>query len=94
MNFKKILSGPFVWIFAAVLILIIGSSMVTGQQIRKVDTAYGLQLIEDGRANKVTVFGTDQRVDVELTVADARFGKNIQFYYVAPRGNTVAETIA
>jgi cell division protease FtsH len=94
MNFKKILSGPFVWIFAAVLILLIGSSMVTGQQIRKVDTAYGLQLIEDGRANKVTVFGTDQRVDVELTVADARFGKNIQFYYVAPRGNTVAETIA
>jgi cell division protease FtsH len=94
MNFKKILSGPFVWIFAAVLILLIGSSMVTGQQIRKVDTAYGLQLIEDGRANKVTVFGTDQRVDVELTVADARFGKNIQFYYVAPRGTTVAETIA
>jgi cell division protease FtsH len=94
MKFKKILSGPFVWIFAAVLILLIGSSMVTGQQIRKVDTAYGLQLIEDGRANKVTVFGTDQRVDVELSVADAKFGKNIQFYYVAPRGTTVAETIA
>lgn len=94
MNFKKILSGPFVWIFAAILILVIGSSLVTGQQIRKVDTAYGLQLIQDGRANKVTVFGTDQRVDVELSVADARFGKNIQFYYVAPRGTTVAETIA
>lgn len=94
MKLKKILSGPFVWIFAAVLILLIGSSMVTGQQIKKVDTAYGLQLIEDGRANKVTVFGTDQRVDVELSVADARFGKNIQFYYVAPRGATVAETIA
>jgi cell division protease FtsH len=94
MNFKKILSGPFVWIFAAILILVIGSSMVTGQQIKKVDTAYGLQLIQDGRANKVTVLGTDQRVDVELTVADAKFGKNIQFYYVAPRGVTVAETIA
>ena len=94
MNFKKILSGPFVWIFVAIMVLVIGSSMVTGQQVKKVDTAYGLQLIEDGRASKVTVLGTDQRVDVELTTPDAKFGKNIQFYYVAPRGTKVAETIA
>jgi cell division protease FtsH len=49
MNFKKILSGPFVWIFAAILVLLIGSSMVNGTTFKKVDTAYGLSLIENGK---------------------------------------------
>jgi cell division protease FtsH len=94
MKFKKILAGPFIWIFVAVMVLLVGSSMINGQQVKTVDTAYGLNLIESGRANKVTILGTDQRVDVELTVADAKYGKNIQFFYVAPRGAAVTEVIA
>jgi cell division protease FtsH len=52
MNFKKILSGPFIWIFAAVLVLLIGSSLISGSTYKEVDTSYGLQLIEDGKANQ------------------------------------------
>ncbi len=94
MNFKKILSGPFVWIFAAVLVLLIGSSMVNGNTFKKVDTAYGLSLIENGKAESVKILGNDQRVDVVLTNEDAKYGKNVQFYYVQPRGAQVTEAIA
>ncbi len=94
MNFKKILSGPFVWIFAAILVLLIGSSMVNGTTFKKVDTAYGLSLIESGKAESVKILGNDQRVDVVLTNEDAKYGKNVQFYYVQPRGAQVTEAIA
>ena len=94
MNFKKLLAGPFVWIFVAVMVLLIGSSMVNGKAVKTVDTAYGLNLIENGAAKQVTVLGNDQRVDVVLDYADAKYGDHIQFYYVASRGPQVADAIA
>ncbi|MEY4424001.1 MAG: hypothetical protein RLZZ258_1104 [Actinomycetota bacterium] len=94
MNFKKLLSGPFVWIFVAVMVLLIGSSMINSSTVKQVDTAYGLQLIADGKAEKVVILGTDQRVDVTLTTADSKYGKDVQFYYVAARGAQVTEAIA
>lgn len=94
MNFKKLLSGPFVWIFAALMVLFIGASMIGGSQYKQVDTQVGLSLIEQGKAEQVRVLGNDQRVDVILTAADAKYGKQIQFYYVVPRGPQVVETIA
>ena len=93
MNFKKILAGPFVWIFVAVMVLLIGSNMVNGNSIKTVDTAYGLKLIQLGQAKEVTVLGTDQRVDVVLDAPDPKYGDHIQFFYVAPRGVQVAEYI-
>ncbi|MEN9969975.1 MAG: hypothetical protein RLZZ229_183 [Actinomycetota bacterium] len=94
MNFKKILSGPFVWIFAAILVLLIGSSMVNGSTFKKVDTAYGLNLIQTGKAESVKVLGNDQRVDIVLLNEDAKYGKNVQFYFVAARGPQVTEAIS
>jgi len=94
MNFKKVLQGPFIWIAAAILVLLIGSSFATGQQVKKVDTAYGLQLITDGKAESVKVLDRDQRVDVVLKVADGVNGKNVQFYYVKARGPQVVKSIA
>ncbi|MEY4988957.1 MAG: hypothetical protein RI933_590 [Actinomycetota bacterium] len=94
MNFKKILQGPFIWIAAAILVLMIGSSFATGQTIKQVDTAYGLQLIEDGKAKSVKVFDRDQRVDIVLVNADATYGDKVQFYYVKARGTQVTKAIA
>jgi cell division protease FtsH len=94
MKLKKILTGPFIWIFVAILVLLVGSNMVGGQSVKKVDTAYGLKLIELGQAKKVTVLGTDQRVDVTLESPDPKYGEKIQFFYVQPRGTQVAEIIA
>jgi cell division protease FtsH len=93
-NLKKILSGPFIWIFVAVAVLLIGSSLVSGSGFKQVDTQVGLALIADGKADTVKVLDGDQRVDVVLTTADAKYGKQIQFYYVAARGTQVVDTIA
>ena len=94
MNLKKILSGPFIWIFVAVAVLLIGSSLVSGTGFKQVDTQVGLALIADGKADTVKVLDGDQRVDITLTNEDAKYGKKIQFYYVAARGTQVVDTIA
>ncbi|MEN9714604.1 MAG: hypothetical protein RJA35_71 [Actinomycetota bacterium] len=94
MNFKKLLSGPFVWILLALMVLIVGTQMLSGGGYRQVSTSTGLQLIADGKASNVTVYDGEQRVDVQLGHADKKLGKLVQFYYVAPRGPHVVETIA
>ncbi len=94
MNIKKLFSGPFLWIIAAVVILFVGSSMINTSNVKQVDTSVGLQFIKDGKAESVKVYDGDQRVDVTLSVADPKLGKQIQFYYVYPRGAQVTETIA
>jgi cell division protease FtsH len=93
MNLKKILSGPFVWIFLAILILVVGTSLINNQSFQQVDTKYGLALIESGKAKSVKILDGDQRVDVELINPDREFGSQVQFFYVAPRGDQVVETI-
>jgi cell division protease FtsH len=93
MNLKKILSGPFVWIFLAIVILVVGTSLINNQTFKQVDTKYGLELIESGKAKSVKVFDGDQRVDVELINPDKEFGSQVQFFYVSPRGDQVVDTI-
>ncbi|MEN9989471.1 MAG: hypothetical protein RL508_450 [Actinomycetota bacterium] len=94
MNFKKLLSGPFVWILLAVMVLIVGTQMLGQGGFRQVNTATGLRFIENGLAKKVVVLDGDQRVDVTLIKADKKYGQEIQFFYVAPRGPEVVQAIA
>lgn len=93
MKLKKILSGPFVWIFIAIVILVAGTSLINAQTFQQVDTKYGLELISSGKAKSVKILDGEQRVDVELTNPDPEFGSQVQFFYVAPRGSQVVETI-
>jgi len=94
MNLKKLLSGPFVWILLAVMVLIIGTQMLGQGGFRQVNTGTGLRFIEHGLAKKVVVLDGEQRVDVTLIKADKKYGQEIQFFYVAPRGPEVVQTIA
>ena len=94
MNFKKLLSGPFVWILLAVMVLIVGTQMLGQGGFRQVNTATGLHFIENGLAKKVVVLDGEQRVDVTLIKADKKYGQEIQFYYVAPRGPQVVDAIS
>jgi cell division protease FtsH len=94
MNLKKILSGPFIWIFLAIVILITGTSLINAQTFQQVDTKYGLELIESGKAKSVKILDGEQRVDIELTNPDPEFGSQVQFFYVAPRGEQVIDAIS
>jgi cell division protease FtsH len=94
MTLKKILSGPFIWIFLAIIILITGTSLINSQSFQQVDTKYGLELIESGKAKSVKILDGEQRVDIELTNPDPEFGSQVQFFYVAPRGEQVIDAIS
>lgn len=94
MTIKKFLRGPWLWIALAVSVLLIGTSLVGAQQFTKVDTQVGLEMIQSGAAEKVTVLDGDQRVDVELRNPDADYGQSVQFYFVSGRAVTVAEIVA
>ena len=94
MTLKKILSGPFIWIFLAIIILITGTSLINAQSFQQVDTKYGLELIESGKAKSVKILDGEQRVDIELTNPDPEFGSQVQFFYVAPRGEQVIDAIS
>ena len=94
MNFKKILSGPFVWIFLAIIILITGTSLINSQTFQQVDTKFGLELIESGKAKSVKILDGEQRVDIELTNPDPEFGSQVQFFYVSARGEQVIDAIS
>ena len=93
MNIKKFLSGPFIWIIAAVIVLIIGSSMVSGSSVKQVDTSVGMALIKDGKAVSVKILEADQRVDITLAEEDAKLGKQVQFFYVSARGEEVVKLV-
>jgi cell division protease FtsH len=94
MKSKKFLKGPFIWIFAALLIVFIGTSLSTGTTYKRVETSVGLNLLETGKAESVKVYDGEQRVDIVLKNKDATLGKNVQFFYVFHRGVAVTEAIA
>ena len=94
MKMKKFLRGPWLWIALAISVLLIGSSLIGGQQFTKVDTQVGLQMIQSGSAKTVTILDGNQRVDVELRNPDAEYGQSVQFYYVSGRAESVAAAVA
>ena len=94
MNIKKLLTGPFVWILAAVIVLLIGSSMINSSSVKTVDTSVGMQMIQQGKALSIKVLESDQRVDITLATADPKYGKNVQFFYISDRGKQVVDAIS
>jgi cell division protease FtsH len=94
MKSKKLLKGPYIWIFAALLVVFIGTSLSSSTTFKRVETSVGLSLIESGKAESVKVYDGEQRVDIVLKNKDASLGKNVQFFYVFHRGVAVTEAIA
>jgi cell division protease FtsH len=94
MNLKKIFRGPILWIVLAVVIVWIGSSLITMSGYKEITTEHGLQLLSDGKATEATIVDNDQRVDLTLSKADGNNGTSVQFYYVAPRGEEVVKAVS
>ena len=94
MKLKKFARGPWLWIALALSVVLIGSTLLSSEQITKVDTQVGLELIESGEAKTVKIFDGDQRVDVVLAEPHPEFGDQIQFYYVSGRAVAIANAIA
>jgi cell division protease FtsH len=93
MNFKKLLSGPIVWIVLAFVVLVVGTQMLSGGGYRQVSTATGLQLLSHGEVESARIYDGEQRVDLTLGTKSEKYGQYVQFYYVAPRGVQVADAV-
>ncbi|WP_407344661.1 ATP-dependent zinc metalloprotease FtsH [Pengzhenrongella phosphoraccumulans] len=98
MNLKRLTRGPAIWIVLAVAILWIGASTMLTPSVQKIDTSAGLQLLSQGKVEQAKIVDGEQRVNLTLTeaysVGGEDKGKNVEFFYVVPQGQTVVDAIA
>lgn len=93
MNMKKILRGPIIYILLAIVAVWIGSSLITASGFREVSTQEGIELLNDGKVAAVKIVDGENRVDLTLAKEDAELGKQVQFYYVTPRGADIVAAV-
>lgn len=97
MDFKKLLRGPFIYIIVAAIVLWIGFALLSNTGFREVTTQQGLELLEGDTVSEIKVVDGEQRVDLTLkenfSANETDFGRQVQFYYVTPRGEEVVSAI-
>jgi len=94
MDFKRIFRGPFVYISAAIIIVVVGLSLAFGAAgFKEISVKDGLALLEGSTVASAKMVDGEQRVDLTLSKADGDNGKLVRFYYVTPRGAEVVEAI-
>ena len=93
MNFKRLFRGPFIYVILAIAAVWIGSSLISMNGYKSITTDQGLTMLADGKVKEATIVGGDQRVDMTLTTADSKYGTQVQFFWVAPRGQQVITAI-
>lgn len=93
MNMKKVFRGPIIYILLAIVAVWIGSSLITASGFKEVSTQQGLELLSDGKVAAVKIVDGENRVDLTLAKEDEELGKQVQFYYVTPRGADVVAAV-
>ena len=93
MDFRRILRGPAIWIVVGLLVLLVGSQALSGGGFQRVDTSVGLKLLADGQVEQAKIVDGEQRVDLTLTEEYEDKGTQVQFLYVAPRGEEVVDAV-
>ena len=93
MDLKRIFRGPLVYIVIAIVVVWVGSSLLTGTGFRSVTTEQGLKYLSDGQVKTAKVVDTDNRVDLVLNKADGTNGTQVQFNFVTARGEAVANAV-
>ncbi len=93
MDIKRILRGPILYIILAIAAVWIGTSLLTGSGFKQITTQEGLSLLKGNSVASAKIVDGEQRVDLTLSAADGANGKQVQFYYVAPRGAEIVDAI-
>jgi len=98
MNVKRLARGPILWVVIAVILLYIGASTLAAPKISKIDTSDGLELLAEGKVEQAKITEGVQRVDLTLSEDFEKdgdnLGKQVQFNYVIPQGESVVAAIA
>ncbi|QOR71405.1 ATP-dependent zinc metalloprotease FtsH [Ruania alkalisoli] len=99
MNVKKLLRGPLIWILIPIIVIVVSFQLLGGGGVRQIDTSVGLELLEGDTVEQVEITDGHQRVNLTLSEPyvgedDTDYGTDVEFYYVAPQAETVAEAVA
>jgi cell division protease FtsH len=103
MNIKKILSGPLVWIVVGLVLVSLAFGAFGQPRVSRIETHQGLELLAGDTVDHALVVDGDQRVELQLRepfVTDAGtdeeqdHGESVEFFYVTPQGEAVADAIA
>ena len=90
---KRIFKGPFPYIIIAIIALWVGFAIFSGGGFRAITTQEGLELLQGSTVEKATIIDREQRVDLTLASEYEDFGTEVQFYYVAQRGEAVVTAV-
>lgn len=90
---RKLFKGPLLYLIVAPIIVLIGWSLLAGGGMREITTQEGLEILADDKVNTAEIIDGDQRVNLELTKPDKEHGKDVFFYYVSQRGETVVDAV-
>jgi len=94
MNFKRIVRGPFLYIIVGALVLWGGFALLGGLGgFKQISTQEGLEFLENETLTSVKIVDVEQRVDLVLAEPDDEHGSQVQFYYVAPRGDAIVAAV-
>jgi len=93
MDIRRIFRGPIIYIILAIAAVWIGSTLLTGSGFKEVTTQEGLTLLKGSTVASAKIVDGEQRVDLTLSTADGDKGKQVQFYYVAPRGPEIVDAV-
>src|ERR687890_579024 len=100
MDFRRILRGPAIWVLLIVVIGLFALRLGNlGQAYQRIDTSSALQLIQQGKVEKVTLVDGDQRMDLTLKAGQTFTGDGVkdatrvQAFYVQPRGEQVVQAV-
>ncbi len=79
---KRLARGPLLWILLAVLLVLLGSSLISGVGgVKDVDTWQAVDYIEQNQAKQATLVDREQRI--ELTLQD---GTEVRSEYITGQG--------
>lgn len=98
MEKKRFLSGPMIWVILGVVLLGLAASTLLAPKVSRIDTSVGLELLKGDTVTQALIVDGDQRVRLtlseDLKIKDKDLGKSVEFYYVAPQGETVVKAVA
>ncbi|MGO4592617.1 ATP-dependent zinc metalloprotease FtsH [Leifsonia sp. 2TAF2] len=93
MNVKKIFRGPILYVVLAIIVVWIGSSLITMSGFKSVSTQKGMEYLAQDKVSSAKIVDGENRVDLTLKQADGNLGDQVQFYYVTPRGQDVVKAV-
>ncbi len=93
-DFRRFLRGPAIWIVVAIIAVIFGARLLTGDRVAEVDTSEALQLIRDDKVQSASVRDQVQRLDLTLREGETIDGSSeVRTYYIYQRGVDILQLL-